>query len=116
MTTESGQILIKVKLEWSKIVFIHLGMRENFRETVGIPVGMIFNVKSAEISCTADEGCDDGNHGFHVHEASPTRDASGQYVCATAGGHFRKEGQVHSKPDDPDRYIKSRVLKLKVMA
>ena len=56
------------------------------------------------VNCHAAENCDDGDHGFHVHEASPSQDEFGNWDCSFAGGHFRKEGQEHGPLDAPDRF------------
>merc|ERR1712046_275568 len=59
---------------------------------------------TGDISCTAAE-CDvDSNHGFHIHESAPTQNDDMTLDCAAAGGHFRKDGQVHAALDDPVRH------------
>ena len=41
---------------------------------------------TGEVSCTADECQADGNHGFHIHENSPTQTDDQTLDCAAAGG------------------------------
>merc|ERR1711976_137963 len=59
---------------------------------------------TGDISCTASECEVDGNHGFHVHESAPTQNDDQTFDCAAAGGHFRKDGQVHAALDAPERH------------
>ena len=51
-----------------------------------------------------DEGlCNDGQHGFHVHQEGTIRNDEGQIDCGLTASHFQIQGQVHSFPEDPDR-------------
>ena len=50
---------------------------------------------TGDLNCHAEVNCDDGEHGFHVHEAAPIMQEDGTWDCAAAGGHFRKDGQEH---------------------
>ena len=53
--------------------------------------------------CTDEANCALDNHGFHVHQDAPKRNADGTLDCASAGGHFAAESQQHARPSDPNR-------------
>jgi len=59
---------------------------------------------TGDLHCHAEVNCDDGEHGFHVHEAAPIMQEDGTWDCAAAGGHFRKDGQEHGQIDADNRH------------
>ena len=59
------------------------------------------------LNCLSDdEGlCNEGLHGFHVHQKGTIRNDAGEVDCGLTGSHFQVPGQVHSFPADPNRYF-----------
>ena len=57
------------------------------------------------LNCLSDdEGlCNEGLHGFHVHQKGTIRNDAGEVDCGLTGSHFQVPGQVHSFPADPNR-------------